>query len=47
LKTYDGLTKKYPWLKVTTGEVANGQKFRPQDAKALQLWTTAWSKIQA
>jgi len=47
LKTYDGLTKKYPWLKVTTGEVENGQKFRPQDAKTLQLYTTAWSKIQA
>jgi spermidine/putrescine transport system substrate-binding protein len=47
LKTYDGLTKKYPWLKVTTNEVQNGQKFRPQDAKTLQLWTTAWSKIQA
>jgi spermidine/putrescine transport system substrate-binding protein len=47
LKTYDGLTKKYPWLKVTTDEVQHGQKFRPQDAKTLQLWTTAWSKIQA
>ena len=23
------------------------QKFRPQDAKTLQLYTTAWSKIQA
>ena len=47
LKTYDGLTKKYPWLKVTNDEVQHGQKFRPQDAKTLQLWTTAWSKIQA
>jgi len=47
LKTYDGLTKKYPWLRVTTGEVQKGQHFRPQDAKALQLYTTAWSKIQA
>jgi spermidine/putrescine transport system substrate-binding protein len=47
LKTYDTLTKKYPWLRVTTGEVEHGQKFRPQDAKTLQLWTTAWSKIQA
>ncbi|HET6174959.1 MAG TPA: spermidine/putrescine ABC transporter substrate-binding protein [Gaiellales bacterium] len=47
LKTYDGLTKKYPWLKVTTGEVEHGQKFKPQDPKTLQLWNTAWSKIQA
>ena len=31
LKTYDGLTKKYPWLKVTTGEVEHGQRFKPQD----------------
>jgi len=47
LKTYDGLTKKYPWLKVTTAEVETGQKFKPQDPKTLQLWNTAWSKIQA
>jgi len=47
LKTYDGLTKKYPWLKVTTGEVEHGQRFKPQDPKTLQLWNTAWSKIQA
>ncbi len=47
LKTYDGLTKKYPWLKVTTDEVEHGQKFKPQDPKTLQLWNTAWSKIQA
>jgi spermidine/putrescine transport system substrate-binding protein len=47
LKTYDGLTKKYPWLKVTTGEVEHGLRFKPQDPKALQLWNTAWSKIQA
>jgi spermidine/putrescine transport system substrate-binding protein len=47
LKTYDGLTKKYPWLKVTTGEVEHGLRFKPQDPKTLQLWTTAWSKIQA
>ncbi len=31
LKTYGGLTKKYPWLKVTTDEVENGQRFKPQD----------------
>jgi spermidine/putrescine transport system substrate-binding protein len=47
LKTYDGLTKKYPWLKVTTAEVEHGQRFKPQDPKTLQLWNTAWSKIQA
>ena len=47
LKTYDGLTKKYPWLKVTTDEVEHGQRFKPQDPKTLQLWNTAWSKIQA
>ena len=47
LKTYDGLTKKYPWLKVTTDEVEHGLRFKPQDPKALQLWNTAWSKIQA
>jgi spermidine/putrescine transport system substrate-binding protein len=47
LKTYDGLTKKYPWLKVTAAEVETGQKFKPQDPKTLQLWNTAWSKIQA
>jgi spermidine/putrescine transport system substrate-binding protein len=47
LKTYDGLTKQYPWLKVTTGEVEHGLRFKPQDPKALQLWNTAWSKIQA
>jgi spermidine/putrescine transport system substrate-binding protein len=47
LRTYDGLTKKYPWLKVTTGEVEHGLRFKPQDPKALQLWNTAWSKIQA
>ena len=46
LKTYGGLTKKYPWLKVTTDEVENGQRFKPQDPKTLQLWNTAWSKIQ-
>jgi spermidine/putrescine transport system substrate-binding protein len=47
LKTYDGLTKKFPWLKVTTGEVEHGQRFKPFDPKTLQLWNTAWSKIQA
>lgn len=47
LKTYDGLTKKHPWLKVTTAEVEHGQRFKPQDPKTLQLWNTAWSKIQA
>jgi spermidine/putrescine transport system substrate-binding protein len=47
LKTYSGLTKKYPWLKVTTDEVEHGQRFKPQDPKALQLWNTAWSKIKA
>ena len=47
LKTYDNLTKKYPWLKVTSGEVEHGQRFKPQDPKTLQLWNTAWSKIQA
>ncbi len=47
LKTYGGLTKKYPWLKVTTDEVENGQRFKPQDPKTLQLWNTAWSKIRA
>jgi spermidine/putrescine transport system substrate-binding protein len=47
LKTYAGLTQKYPWLKVTTGEVEHGLRFKPQDPKALQLWNTAWSKIQA
>jgi spermidine/putrescine transport system substrate-binding protein len=47
LRTYDGLTKKYPWLKVTAGEVEHGDRFKPQDPKALQLWNTAWSKIQA
>jgi spermidine/putrescine transport system substrate-binding protein len=47
LKTYDGLTKKYPWLKVTTNEVEHGQRFKPQDPKTLQLWNTAWSKIKA
>jgi len=47
LATYDALTKKYPWLKVTADEVQNGQKFKPQDPKTLQLWNTAWSKIQA
>jgi spermidine/putrescine transport system substrate-binding protein len=47
LKTYGDLTKKYPWLKVTTDEVENGQRFKPQDPKTLQLWNTAWSKIRA
>jgi spermidine/putrescine transport system substrate-binding protein len=47
LKTYDGLTKQYPWLKVTTAEVEHGLRFKPQDPKTLQLWNTAWSKIQA
>jgi spermidine/putrescine transport system substrate-binding protein len=47
LKTYAGLTQKYPWLKVTTGEVEHGLRFKPQDPKTLQLWNTAWSKIQA
>ena len=47
LKTYDNLTKKYPWLKVTSAEVEHGQRFKPQDPKTLQLWNTAWSKIQA
>jgi spermidine/putrescine transport system substrate-binding protein len=47
LKTYGTLTKKYPWLKVTSDEVENGQRFKPQDPKTLQLWTTAWSKIRA
>ena len=47
LKTYGTLTKKYPWLKVTTGEVEHGQRFKPQDSKTLQLWNTAWSKIRA
>jgi spermidine/putrescine transport system substrate-binding protein len=47
LKTYGELTTKYPWLKVTTAEVEHGQRFKPQDPKTLQLWNTAWSKIQA
>ena len=34
-------------LKVTTAEVEHGQRFKPQDPKTLQLWNTAWSKIQA
>ena len=47
LKTYGGLTKKYPWLKITTDEVQNGQHFKPLEGKTLQLWNTAWSKIKA
>jgi spermidine/putrescine transport system substrate-binding protein len=47
LKTYGTLTKKYPWLKITTGEVEHGQHFKPLEGKTLQLWNTAWSKIKA
>ena len=39
LKTYDGLTKKYPWLKVTTAEVEHGQKLQAagsEDPAALE-----------
>ena len=39
LKTYGELTKKYPWLKVTTDEVENGQKLQAagsQDPAALE-----------
>ena len=47
LKTYSGLTKKYPWLKITTAEVQKGLHFKPLEGKTLQLWNTAWSKIKA
>jgi spermidine/putrescine transport system substrate-binding protein len=47
LKTYSGLTKKYPWLKITTAQVQNGLHFKPLEGKTLQLWNTAWSKIKA
>jgi len=47
LKTYGNLTKKYPWLKITTAEVQNGLHFKPLEGKTLQLWNTAWSKIKA
>ena len=47
LKTYDGLTKKYPWLKITTAEVRTASTSSRRIAKTLQLWNTAWSKIKA